>query len=97
MAGRLPAEVRPFLVPDSAIALRTPSHRMVREILRLLPGPMLLADSLAELGGEPIVSAEELADLADLDMILDVGPTQYGGPSTVIEVEGERGPSPEPA
>jgi len=90
MAGRLPAEVRPFLVPDGAIALRTPSHRMVREILRLLPGPMLLADSLASLGGEAAASAEELAGLDDLDMILDVGPTQFGGPSTVVEVQGER-------
>jgi protein-tyrosine phosphatase len=90
MVGCLPAEVRPFLVPDGEIALRTPSQRMVREILRLMPGPLLLADPPEALGGGAAVTADELAGLAGIDMILDVGPTQYAGPSTVVEVRGDR-------
>jgi L-threonylcarbamoyladenylate synthase len=90
MAGCLPAEVRPFLIPNGVIALRTPSQRMVREILRLMPGPLLMADPPETLGGESAVTADELAGLIGLDMILDIGPTQFAGPSTVVEVRGER-------
>ena len=89
LAGRLPAEVRPFLMPDGLIALRAPSNRMVREVLRLLPGPMIHVDPpVATEGGA--TCADELTNLADLDMVVDVGPTQFGGPSTIVAVDSGR-------
>jgi protein-tyrosine phosphatase len=89
LAGCLPPEVRPFLIPRGMIALRAPSNRMVREVLRLLPGPVIQVDPpVAREGGA--IGADDLADLDGLDMVVDVGPTQLGGPSTVVEVEADR-------
>lgn len=89
LTSRLPEGVRRFLVPEGLIALRAPAHRMVREILRLTPGPLIQADPLAPLGGRAPTVADDLAGLDDLDMILDVGPTQLGGPATVVGFEGD--------
>ncbi len=86
LTGRLPAEVRPFLVRDGAIALRDPEHRMAREILRLMPGPLIQVDPPETHGGRAPTRADDLDGLDDLDMILDVGPTRHGGPSTVVAV-----------
>jgi L-threonylcarbamoyladenylate synthase len=90
LSGRLPDEVRPFLVPDGLISVRAPSDRMAREILRLMPGPLLQADAPATPGGRAATSADDLAELEDLDMILDVGPTQREGPATVVAFEADR-------
>ena len=89
LSHRLPAEVGRFLVPDGVIALRTPSNRMAREVLRLLPCPLIQVDPPSP-GGRWPITADDLADLDGLDMILDVGPTQLGGPPTVVEVEPDR-------
>ncbi len=89
LAGRLPAEVRSFLMPDGSIALRSPSNRMVREVLRLLPGPTIQVDPPAGPDGAAM-GAEDLAGLDGLDMVVDVGPTEFGGPSTVVEVGADR-------
>jgi protein arginine phosphatase len=89
LASRLPDEVRPFLVPDGVIALRAPSHRTIREVLRLLPGPLVEMDTAAEMDGAP-ASVDDLAKLEELDMLLDIGPTQRGGVSTVVDVGRDR-------
>jgi L-threonylcarbamoyladenylate synthase len=89
LSARLPAEVARFLVPDGVIALRAPSNPMVRELLRLLPCPLIQVDPPSTDGRWP-TTADALADHHDLDMILDIGPTQFGGPSTVVEVESNR-------
>ena len=85
LSGRLSDEVRSFLVPDGRIALRTPSDRTVREVLRLLPGHLIQVDPPAR-AGPGASTADDLANLAELDMILDVGPTQHRGPSTIVGV-----------
>ncbi len=82
MVDRLPASARSFLVPDGSIAVRTPAHRMTREVLRLMPGPLIQVDPPA--GSLP--GADPLASPLDLDMILDAGPGRPGGPATVIEL-----------
>ncbi len=85
LARRLPAEVQPFVLLDGKIALRFPSHRMIREILRFLPVPLIEIESLNH-SGEGASQASELEQLGELDMILDLGPTQLEGHSTIIEV-----------
>ena len=86
LATRLPEDVRPYLVPDGVIALRTPSHKVVREVLRLLPGPLLQVEPKGREGDRP-PGVDDLAGLAGLDMLLDVGPTQFEGPTTIVDVE----------
>ena len=85
LVGRLPGEVQRLLVLDGSIALRAPSNRMVREIIRLLSGPLIHVDPPMGSSGPPI-SADDLARFDALEMIIDVGPTQFGGFSTVVEV-----------
>jgi len=82
LVRRLPDLARSRLLVDGSIALRVPSDRMTREILRLLPGPLIEAGE----SGDPARDADELAARADLDMILDAGPTRHPGPSTAIAI-----------
>jgi L-threonylcarbamoyladenylate synthase len=89
LSHRLSAEVGRFLVPDGVVALRAPANKMVREILRLVPCPLIQVDPPSSNGRWP-TTADALAGLHDLDMILDVGPTPLDGPSTVVDVEVDR-------
>ncbi len=101
LARRLPAPVRAAVAPGESLSLRLPAHDVVREILRRTPGPLVLAG--APRGGrpEPPASADPLATLEGLDMLLDDGAGRPGAETTVVEVEGDRwrvvrpGPVPE--
>ena len=88
LTGRLPAEVGAFLTPDGSIALDSPSHRTTREILRLLPGPLIQVDTQGPDRLDP-TSADALQGLEGIDMIVDAGPTRLGGPSTVVDFRAE--------
>jgi protein-tyrosine phosphatase len=83
---RLPDETQSFLVPDERIALRSPGHRMVREVLRLLPFPLIQVEPVRSPGQKPL-SIEDLETLGDLEMILDAGPSQVRGVPTVVEID----------
>lgn len=90
LAGRLPAEVREAVAPDGAIALRLPAHDVVQEVLRRVPGPLVLAPVPAARGAaEPPHTAGSLAALDGLDMLLDDGDGHPGSATTVVTVEGE--------
>jgi L-threonylcarbamoyladenylate synthase len=88
LTGRLSAEVQSFLVAEGKIALRAPSHKMIREVLRLLPMPLIQIEAVATKAGEP-TSADDLEKLEGLNMILDLGPTQHRGVPTVVEVSAQ--------
>lgn len=85
---RLAPDVRSFLVPGGTIAVRAPGDRMVREILRLIPGPLIrsIAPAAGSVIGRVPTTADDLAEVEGLDMILDSGPTRLGGPATVVSV-----------
>ncbi|WP_435017887.1 Sua5/YciO/YrdC/YwlC family protein [Tundrisphaera sp. TA3] len=91
LARRLTPEVRSFLLTDGTIAVRAPGDPMVREILRLMPGPLVrsIAPAAGTLVGRVPVTADDLAEVEGLDMILDNGPTRLGGPATVVAVTPE--------
>ena len=88
LARRLAPEVRSFLITDETIAVRAPGDHMVREILRLMPGPLVrsIAPAAGSVVGRVPVTADDLAEVDGLDMILDTGPTRLGGPATVVSV-----------
>jgi len=88
LARCLPPEVRPLVVPGDHVALRVPAHPFVREVLRLLPGPLVISKSLAP-GGQVATTAEALVDQDGLNMIVDAGPTRLGQVSTVVSVQPE--------
>ncbi len=48
LANRLPEEVRARLCIDGKLRLATPEHEALREVLRHLPGPLVMAAPAAE-------------------------------------------------
>ena len=86
---RLPDEVRALISPSGDVALRSPSHPIVRDVLRLLPAPLVIA--MVATPQHPIpTTAEPLRGLAGVNMVIDAGPTQYQQFATVVKVEDER-------
>ncbi|HEX8201478.1 MAG TPA: Sua5/YciO/YrdC/YwlC family protein [Isosphaeraceae bacterium] len=88
LVGHLPAAVRAAVAPDGAVGLRCPGHPILREILRLVPGPLVLTGAHAE-GQAPPAGPEPLLHRPELDMILDDGPAAGGGCATAVRVDAE--------
>jgi protein-tyrosine phosphatase len=83
---RLPVEVQPQVSPTGDLALRSPSHPIVREVLRLLPAPLVI--TMVATPESPIpATADSLRSLAGLDMVIDAGPTQYRQFATVVRID----------
>jgi protein-tyrosine phosphatase len=83
LAQYLPPEVRELVARNGAIGVRSPAHAIVQEILRLLPGPLVLT-------GSPFTRADELAARADVDLVVDSGPPPMAGKCTVVQLDGEQ-------
>jgi len=82
---RLPGEVRALVSPSGDLALRSPSHPIIRDVLRLLPAPLVIAMVATPQLPVP-TTAESLRGLAGVDMVIDVGPTQYRQFATVVRI-----------
>jgi L-threonylcarbamoyladenylate synthase len=84
---QLPAEVKPLVSPEGHVALRSPSHPIVREVLRLIPAPLVISMVTSPLQPVP-ATAECLRGLPGIDMVIDSGPTQFQQFATVVRVDG---------
>jgi protein-tyrosine phosphatase len=83
--SRLPQEVRSLVSPTGDVALRSPAQPIVRDVLRLLPAPLVI--TMAGARAHPVpTTAESLRELAGLDMVIDAGPTQYQKLATVVKI-----------
>ncbi len=89
LASRLPESVRAQLCPNETVRLTTPGHEALREVLRHLPAPLLLAPLQGE--GTVAASAEQVVERAGgrVDLLLDDGPSTHTQPATVVEVHGD--------
>jgi tRNA threonylcarbamoyl adenosine modification protein (Sua5/YciO/YrdC/YwlC family) len=89
LASRLPEEVRAYLCPNGTLPLATPGHEALREVLRHLPGPLLLAPLHGE--GTTAVHAEQVVRWAGerVDLLLDDGSSPHTQPATVVEINGD--------
>jgi protein-tyrosine phosphatase len=89
LVSRLPAEVQQRVAPAGTLGLRVPAHDSVLQVLRHLPGPLLLTSANAS-GEPPATTAEQvLAGVGErVDLVIDGGPTHYGQASTVVRVDG---------
>ncbi len=85
LAERLVASVRTILVEDGAVAVRVPAEGLLREILRLAPGPVVTyeAPGLDRDPVHPLVKA--------LDMLITTSNlADETGTATAVRVEGDR-------
>jgi L-threonylcarbamoyladenylate synthase len=89
LASRLQPSVRNAVAPASTLGLRSPGSDTVREILQLVPGPLVLTG--AHRAGDAVSqTAEDAARLADVAMILDGGRVNIKQPCTVVRIDGDR-------
>jgi protein-tyrosine phosphatase len=85
LASRLPEAVRVRVVPDAEVRLRAPAHEAVLQVMRLLPGPLVLSE------GGPATAAEAAAAFGErVALVFDDGPARFSQPPTVVRVQGDR-------
>ncbi|MCA9135610.1 MAG: threonylcarbamoyl-AMP synthase [Planctomycetales bacterium] len=90
--NQLPESVRARITgPGGGVGFRVVEHRILESIHRFMAAPLVLTS--ANLSGNPAQStaqgvAQQLSGL--VPVLLDDGPTRYGGASTVVRVVGNR-------
>lgn len=86
---QLPGVTRAAVMPQNTIGLRVPAHQTILDVLQLITGPLVL--SSANLSGQSETVTGEAATEAlgdSVDLVLDDGPTRFGQPSSVVQVQG---------
>jgi len=89
LSSRLPEAAQSFVAPRGDVALRCPFGPFVRDVLKLLPAPLVISTGASNEQSVP-VTANALRGLPDLDMVIDAGPTQYQRRSTVVRIDDDR-------
>ncbi|MGC8644401.1 MAG: Sua5/YciO/YrdC/YwlC family protein [Isosphaeraceae bacterium] len=86
---RLPEEVRQLISPRGELALASSADPFVRDVLELLPAPLVLgmATSPEE---PPATTARPLHAHPGLDMVIDSGPTRCGNVCTYVRIDNDR-------
>ncbi|TWU43805.1 Low molecular weight protein-tyrosine-phosphatase YwlE [Novipirellula aureliae] len=91
--SQLPEFVRNRLIcQENRINFRVVDHDVLDQIHRYLSAPLVLFSHSNCNYGEVVATAATLADRYsnDLPLLLDDGPTRYGGRTTVVQVNGNR-------
>lgn len=87
-ASQLPEGVRSRIVGERGfLGLRVVDHRILSHIQRYLSAPLVLTSACSQ-GSPPPTTAPVVAKEfgSQLSLLLDDGPTRYGGASTVVRV-----------
>jgi protein-tyrosine phosphatase len=83
LASRLPEPVRRQLCRDGVLRLCAPGHDAILQTLQLLSGPLVATACASQ------EAAEWVPSLGEDALVIDDGPTQFGGDATVVRVNGE--------
>lgn len=88
---RLPHRVQQRIVLDGYVSLRVPAHEIILNVMRLIPGPLALA-SANRIDQPAAKSADHVLDTIgdEIAVVVDDGPCQFGQPSSVVRVTGNR-------
>ncbi len=92
VAQQLPAEVRGGLIGDGRfLAQRVAAHQAIAHALRLMPGP-LVAAPLVDAAGNAACNRAQVESLSAgaLSIIVDDGPTHFGGYATAVRIDDNR-------
>ena len=91
LVHRLPDAARARIIGAGRLRLRVPGHPMLADCMRLLAGPVLLAEPLDRAGVAPVTAAEALELAAPvggrLALVIDDGRARYAQPASTIEVD----------
>ncbi|WP_442506494.1 Sua5/YciO/YrdC/YwlC family protein [Novipirellula sp. SH528] len=91
--SQLPVGVREQVVDeDGYVSFRVVDHSVLDQIHRYLSGPLVLASFQPSEGTEIATVAARMVEKYgdELPLLLDDGPTRYGGVTTVVRVSGNR-------
>ncbi len=85
---QLPQSVRDMVINDGLVRLRSPAHPVILDVLRLLPGPVVMASANHE-GEAESVTAEEVVTALDgkVQLVLDDGRSRFAQPATVVRIK----------
>ncbi len=92
LACQLPGSVREALVSENRfLSQRVAAHQAISHAMRLLPGP-LVAAPLVDAAGNAACTRQQVEALAGkgLAIIVDDGPTHFGGFATSIRIDENR-------
>jgi protein-tyrosine phosphatase len=86
---RLPPATRAALAAGGRLRLRVPGHPLLADCMRMLAGPVMIAEPPAAAG--TVVTAEQIAAAVGgtLALVLDDGPARYAQPASTIELVGD--------
>jgi protein-tyrosine-phosphatase/tRNA A37 threonylcarbamoyladenosine synthetase subunit TsaC/SUA5/YrdC len=89
LVTRLPEAPREALVGGGRLRLRVPGHQMLADCMRMLAGPVMLAEPV--LAGGPPVTAEQVIEAAggSLARVLDDRRARYAQSASTIELTGD--------
>ncbi len=89
---QLPEGVRQRITGEfGCVGFRVVDHRVLSQIHRFLSAPLVLTSANMSGGQDPTTATAVAQQLGDsIPLLLDDGPTRYGGASTVVRVMGNR-------
>ncbi|MFM7108938.1 MAG: Sua5/YciO/YrdC/YwlC family protein [Planctomycetaceae bacterium] len=89
LVRRLPDAVRLAAVSSGRLWLRLPGHPLLADCLRMMAGPVVLAEPAAPAGGPAVTAADVIAAAGpDLALAIDDGRTRYAQSASTILVDG---------
>lgn len=90
LVHRLPVEARRSIVRAGRLRLRIPGHSILADCLRMLAGPVVLAEP-GRPDEPPAVSAADVVGRAGsrIALVIDDGPARYAQAASTIEIEGD--------
>ena len=91
LVHRLPPGVQRLIVGSGRIRLRVPGHPMLADCMRMLAGPVVLAEPVGA-SHAPLVTAAEIVERCEavgaaVGLVIDDGRARYAQPASTIEVE----------
>jgi protein-tyrosine phosphatase len=90
LASALPAETRQAVAAGGELNLRVPAHDIVLDVLRLMPAPLVLSCERLPEAAPHTTAAEIMAAYQEkVALVIDDGPSRYGQPSSVVQIQGE--------
>jgi len=91
LVHRLPPSARAGIAGGGRLRLRVPGHPLLADCMRMLAGPVALAEPAAPGQPAPVTADEVIAHGGEaLSLVIDDGRSRYAQPPSTIEVD-ERG------
>ncbi len=88
LVHRLPESARRAVVGDGRLRLRVPGHPLLGDCLRMLDGPVVIAEPDPAGQGIPVTARECLERCGDtITLVLDDGRTRYAQPPSTVAVD----------